>query len=519
MTIKTKTFTKWAKFMQFLFFSALSFTCIGQQYHDLGGTEITCAGLNFNQNSQQLEVSAFSVDLNGNYTDSAISYHSLTFDKALNLDSNKKVNPEKIPGYRSGGFQDIEGLEDHTFCTYFNPSKLGGIFFYYPVKIKYCELTGGSVSSCISILPDSAYLNPDRERFEFSLPNNDTIYTLIEYTLGAKDSIAKQYIIKLDTITGQVIRKEIKLMNQGENILLSSDALQLSNGVLSFAGIQYTTTQWFGVVVELDLSFNNLLKVRTRYGSYKPRGMWQKNNKLILFGRQARYDPNILTNFVYESIIEVIDLNKDTIGEQYFFPSNPKSLFNVGLEFAGPGAYFNGDYFVLAETVNQDSGLSRNYKTTLFAVDTNFKVICSKTITNSNKRYFGRVTSIIPDPDTPHTYIYCGYADNFPLTNSEDIMLGRFKVNANGIDMPEVNFRKAEVYFYPNPSSTHVNVLIDSEKEESYQLEFYNQKGQKVLEAKADGRKTRINHNLSAGVYTVVATAGAKREVLNLVVE
>ncbi len=85
--------------------------------------------------------------------------------------------------------------------------------------------------------------------------------------------------------------------------------------------------------------------------------------------------------------------------------------------------------------------------------------------------------------------------------------------------MPELSFRKAQVYFYPNPSSTHVNILIDSEKEETYQLEFYNQKGQKVMEAEANGKKTRISHSLASGVYTVVATAGAKREVLNMVVE
>jgi hypothetical protein len=85
--------------------------------------------------------------------------------------------------------------------------------------------------------------------------------------------------------------------------------------------------------------------------------------------------------------------------------------------------------------------------------------------------------------------------------------------------MPEVHFRKAEVYFYPNPSSTHVNILIDSDEIKSYQLEFYNQKGQKVMETETDGQKTRVAHSLPAGVYTVVASNGLNREVLSLVVE
>lgn len=495
---------------------------MAQQYHELGGYDFTASELRYSQISQELYLSAFSLDLGGNNSDSAITYHHLKFDKSLNIISNKTFTYTKFPGFITSivnGFEQLKNDHNHTFTTYFNPSKRGSFPLAVLGKIYYCKNSSNFLTPCISLLPDSAYIGQDSESFEFSLANNDTIYKIIEYGLGSKDSIVKQYLIKLDTVTGHVLNQELQLTHQGENIDLALNAVQLNSGNLLFTAVQYSITQFKGVVVELDLSFKNVIKVRPKYSSYKARGMWQKDHKLILFGRGQRYDPTVLSNFVYESIIEVIDLSKDTLSERYFFPSNPKSLSPSSKEFSGPGAYFNGEYFVLAETVNQDSTGSKNYKTTLFAVDTNFRVISSKTITNSNKLYYGRVSSFIPDPDTPHTYIYCGDAENFPITNSWDIMLGRFKVNANGINMPEVHFRKAEVYFYPNPSSTHVNILIDSDEIKSYQLEFYNQKGQKVMETETDGQKTRVAHSLPAGVYTVVASNGLNREVLSLVVE
>ncbi len=361
---------------------------MAQQYHELGGDDFTCSEITYYPNTQNFGVSAYNVDLGGNFTDSAIGFHSLTLDKGLSITKNQSYIYGKFPGFKTSvirGFKELKYDEKHAFITYFNPSKYGKPILSVLGKIHYCKKVGNLLTSCTSLLPDSAYIDPDRERFDFSLPNNDTIYSLVEYSLGAKDSITKQYIIKLDTVTGYVINQELQLNYQGENISLALNAVQLNNGNLLFTAVQYSTTQFRGVLVELNLSFNNILKVRPKYSSYKTRGMWQNGRKLILFGRGERYDPTVLSNFVYESIIEVIDLSRDTLSERYFFASNPKSLSPSSIEFSGPGAYFNGEYFVLAETVNQDSIGSKNYKTTLFAVDTNFRVISSKTITNSNK--------------------------------------------------------------------------------------------------------------------------------------
>ncbi len=505
--------------MQFLFLLTFSLPCLSQKFHDLGALEKASSKIDFTVSNSQFNVFATSVFNSPIFSDTSVSIQKAYFNRQLVLDSTKELKYRKHIGFLTLDFAHPPNFKNYILSSYWNPNKQGFKRLFNLSKVNYCKLNNDSITDCISILPDSAYLRVGEIDYLFTLPNNDTIYTILEYTLGRLDSVPKQYVVKLDTISGHVNRKELQLTNQGKNIALTSSPLLLNNGNLFFTAIQYNSMQQVGVAITLNLSFNNIQKIRSTVGSHKVSGVWQKGNKVIIFTRNARYDPTVLTQVVFEGLLEVIDLVKDTISERYFFPSNPKSIFPSGNEFAGPGTYFNGEYFVLAETVNQDSGTSRNYKTTLFAVDTNFKVISSKTITNSNKLYYGRVSSFIPDPDTPHTYIYCGDADNFPLTNSDDIMLGRFKVNANGIDMPEVNFRKAEVYFYPNPSSTYVDVLIGSEKEETYQLEFYNQKGQKVLEAKANGRKTRLPHNLATGVYTVVATAGTKREVLNLVVE
>ncbi len=452
--------------------------------------------------------------------DTTITFHTLSFDRGLNVVSTQKTEVPTHPGFHYYRYNKVTSSNSLLLMNRVNPTNRGYLPQTYLEHWDLCKYTPDSIKNCIKLTPDSTYgVNIFDHWF---LPQNDTLYAIVECAIGTNDSIGRTILIKMDTQTTVVTHQEIELFYNGKRIFFSSGPAVHPNGNLLFTGELYDTTKKssYAAIVEIDKNFSIVYNSFALSQGLTLKYIWVVNDKAVVYMRGVYPHSGMPNPYTYAMSMEVFDLKKDTLLKRYQFQMvRPTSDFDLG-EVAGYGTHFDGERFVLSATLNEADQRNRQYKTFVFAIDTTFQLLNNISFTDSTTRFYSYVSAIIPEPDSVGNFIYEGSLAGPNINNGQfDIMWGRFKANPTGISLPEMAFRKAEVYFYPNPSSTHVDVLVDSDKIKPYQLEFYNQKGQKVMEAQTEGRKTRVAHNLAAGVYTVVATNGVNREVLSLVVE
>lgn len=453
------------------------------------------------------------------FHDSTSTFEHVKFDRNLQFTRASKVS---LISYKHFHYYDYIKLSSSSLLmAQINPSKSGHFSFQYLTNWEFCHYLNDSIKDCIQLNPDSAY--GTRIVSHWFLPRNDTLYAIARLSLGANDTNSREYFIKLDTLSGNVSQRELNLSYSGGKVYFGSSPIVHPNGNLMMVGSidQRQPRQLYTVLLEVD---KNLTTVYKSQGITSPLSnlykLWRIGNKAVVFSRSIFDNPNLQPNYSFAMSFEVFDLVNDSLIAEYKYQLSKPSNSYDAKELAGPGIYFDGEHFILSGTIKDSSVNYQSYRSVIFAVDTNFRLLNHISYGDSSRYNYSFVSTIIPEPDSAHNFIYAGSIQGAVINNSQfDVFWGRFKVKDPYVSLPEINWRRSEVYFYPNPSSTYVNILIDSEKEESYKLEFYNQKGQKVMEAETNGRKTRISHSLASGVYTVVANSGVKREVLNLVVE
>lgn len=509
-----------AALLQLLIFSTIT---IGQhQYYDSPSFDDKITDFTYYDSTNNVYRLIGFQDKAGPTSDTNFSYYQISLQNNLNFGSRSTIRIPVSAGFNPGILKAADSEGKKLIISEINPSKSHSYFVpSFLSKFYLSNHKAGGISNSIQITPDSCY--GAEINAQWTIPNNDTLYIIISYSSGKSDSTISEHLIKIDTSTSTVTHELIKIRSLNNQILLRSNPVLLPNGHLVFTGIKEISQGSFGgFLFETSPLLDTVYKTRPMNSPMKVHGTWVLGSKVVVFGMGGRYDPSLPFSLSNENVLEVFDLSKDTISTKYFFPFNSIQNLSNGSS-SGPGSYFNGEYFILASTINDSTrnSPSKDFKTVLFAVDTSFTIINNIVINDSSKTYLGSIQTILADPDTADSFIYFGHLYSPQLTSSPDydLMWGRFKVKKSDISIPEIEFRKAEVYFYPNPSSTYVDILVNSERQKSYQLEFYTQNGQKVFEAEVYSGKTRLNHTLSSGVYTVVATTTGLCEVMSLVVQ
>ncbi len=506
--------------LQLLIFSTNS---AGQMLYDGGREDRAGNYMLYQQASSLYHLVSFEHDPPP-YVNPAITFEHLEFDRNLLFQSSSKISLPVPSGFQYNDYQRLRSANNRLLMARINASKPSAppfSKFKFLTHWEFCRYRNDSVKDCMQLTPDSAY--GTRLLSHWFLPRNDTLYAIARLSLGANDTNSREYFIKLDTLSGNVSQRELNLSYSGGKVYFGSSPIVHPNGNLMMVGSidQRQPRQLYTVLLEVD---KNLTTVYKSQGITSPLSnlykLWRIGNKAVVFSRSIFDNPNLQPNYSFAMSFEVFDLVNDSLIAEYKYQLSKPSNDYDAHETAGPGVYFDGKYFILSGTIKDSSVNYQSYRSVIFAVDTNFRLLNHISFGDSSRYNLSFVSAIIPEPDSAHNFIYAGSIQGAVINNAQfDVTWGRFKVKDPYVSLPEINWRRTEVYFYPNPSSTHVNVLIDSDKLKPYQLEFYNQKGQKVLEAETDGLKTRVAHNLAAGVYTVVASNGVNREVLSLVVK
>ncbi len=453
-------------------------------------------------------------------SDSSFCVYRFGMTSGLTMDSITQISVPSQAPFVSNGVIPIEGAPKHFLLLSRNPNGQSPINHHaWHSQFYYSHAHNDSLKTKKTLLPDSAYTEYPLTPTAYFLPNNDTLFINTWFSEGSTDSIEKNWIIKVDTISSVITRKILKLSDQGYEYTLIGKPKVLPSGDLYFNVTRFNGQIGHGGGAIINKSLSRVIKYfYTLGGAYD---YWLlKDNRLVGTSQNLHYDPTIpIWNFKIETLLEVIDLDKDSVSTKYFFPRSPVSAVPVGVS-KSPGCYFNGEHFILSETVKQDTFPGTNYKTDIFVVDTNFQVLNRMSITDSTPYYEGAITHIIPhpNPDSSLTYFYFGNGYSPLWSNTMDLMWGRFKVNTH-VNLDEYQLRKAEVSLYPNPAGNYVELLIDSENAKDYKVEIYNIEGKKCLETTCSEKRNRIDFDLPAGTYAVLASSGANREYLQLIVK
>ena len=299
-------------------------------------------------------------------------------------------------------------------------------------------------------------------------------------------------------------------------IVPSGDILDLPDGswLLEFSFSQGLTS--YKYIGHMSPEFDTIYQVwpTRNFGFLNGSHLWRSGNTVYHYSSGSRLDPNYPNQVVDDIMIEKFNMKRDTFIQTHWIElRDTNGQFTDG---ATDGAYFNGEHFVLSgwSELNPGSFFDGPRALDIFTLDTNFKLLHHKTITDSSFSFNGRIQSIIPKIGDSSKVVYSGYARNPSVHPRFNLFWGEYSILGNtvGLEAP-LKVQRKYLQIYPNPSTGIVRLVNQRFENQPYVVKIVSINGKLLSEHTFHEAAVTLSIEQKPGVYLLQLEQDNYREV------
>lgn len=358
---------------------------------------------------------------------------------------------------------------------------------------------------------------------------NDKIFVSFNFfrTVNRGDSMIRDFFFGYYDMKEDSLFSKGKLVNsivdpwgthQRGVVIPFGDLKQLPNGdwIVDIAFGNDTINRKF--IAHMGANFDTIYQVWPTSNFLLNSHIWLDGENIYHYATSTRLDPNYPRIPTDDISLSKINRHRDTLVNQHFIELRDSTKFFQGE--ATNGAYFDGEHFVLSSWSELNPSFNYgNIALDLFTLDTNFKVVHHKVITDSSFFFDGAIQSIVPKIGDSTRVVYSGYARNPSVHPNFNLFWGEYSIvdNTVGLEAP-IKIRRQFLQVYPNPSLGKVTVVNQRFDNAPYQLQLLSIDGKLLKEYNINKATSTLQIEEEPGTYILKWVGEEYTEVRKIII-